>query len=54
MLTILLIIAAIAVILWFLGGWGGRFYGYGSPVGWGPLIAVLVILFLIWLFTGGL
>lgn len=52
MLTILLVIAFIALFLWLVGGFTHT-YSYGSPIGYGPLLAVLLILFLIWLFFGG-
>lgn len=53
LLTILLVVAVILVILWLVGAGTGR-YGWGAPIGWGPLVGLLLLILLILFLTGNL
>lgn len=54
MITILLVIAFVVLVLWLFGGWGHRWYTYDSAGPLTGLVAVMFVLFLIWLVTSGL
>lgn len=43
-MELLVIVLVVVAVLWFAGGYGGRFYRYGSPTGIvGLVLAILVV-----------